>query len=162
MSRDDEKGDRPRRSWREIDAMRGRSRHTSSSEPRGPAARERSRAATQHYLKQLDGLFSKAKGGAQGERLEKAVRDAFGTPEMAAACRAYREALGLPEDTGLLTLFLDARDPEILSAVLDALHAAQRSGTLRATSGLRTQLRLLLQEPDDRVAESAEELLAKL
>ncbi len=162
MSRDDERGDRPRRSWREIDAMRGKSRHTSSPEPRGPAARERSRAATQHYLKQLDGLFSKAKGGAQGERLEKAVRDAFGTPAMADACRAYRDALGLPEDTGLLTLFLDARDPEILRGVLEALHAAQRAGKLRATSGLRTQLRLLLQEPDDVVAESAEELLAKL
>jgi len=162
MSREDDKGDRPRRSWREIDAMRGRSRHTSSSEPRGPAAKERSRAATQHYLKQLDGLFSKARGGAEGERLENAVRDAFGTPAMADACRAYRDALGLPEDAGLLTLFLDARDPAILVPVLDALHAAQRSGTLRATSGLRTQLRLLLQEPDDAVAESAEELLSKL
>ena len=162
MSGDDERGDRPRRSWREIDAMRGRSKHTSSAESRSPAARERSRAATQHYLKQLDGLFSKAKGGAEGERLEKAVRDAFGTPAMAAACRAYRDALGLPEDVGLLTLFLDARDPEIIGAVLAALHAAHASGKLRATSGLRTQLRLLVQEPDDVVAESAEELLAKL
>ena len=67
-----------------------------------------------------------------------------------------------PEDTGLLTLFLDARDPEIVRAVLEAFHAAQRAGKLQPTSGLRTQLRLLLQESDDAVAESAEELLAKL
>ena len=81
---------------------------------------------------------------------------------MAEACRAYRDVLGLPEDAGLLTLFLDARDPELVRAALEALHAAQAAGKLRPTSGLRTQLRLLLQEPDDAVAESAEELLAKL
>ena len=162
MSRDDD--DRPKKSWRERDAMRNRSRHVSSSEPRpgGPAADARTRAATQQYLKQLGGLFTTAKGGVEGARLEKALRDAHGTPEHAAACRAYRDALGLPEDHGLLVLFLDARDPELVCAALDALRAAHAAGKLRATSGLRTQLRLLAQDPDDAVAESAEDLLAEL
>lgn len=165
MSRDrDDRGDgdRPKLSWRERDAMRGRSSHARRDEPRGSIQDPRSRSATQQYLKQIDGLFSSAPGGAEGERLAKAIRDAHGTPGLADACRAYRDAIGLPGDAGLLALFLDAREPELVVAALEALAAAREAGRLQATSGLRTQLRLLAQDPDDAVAEGAEDLLAKL
>jgi hypothetical protein len=130
--------------------------------PRGPGAEKRSKAATEQYLRQLDGLFSKAPGGAAGEKLAKALRDAHGTPALAEACRAYRDGIGMPQDAALLSLFLDAGDPEIVCAALEALASAQQAGELRATSGLRTQLRLLAQDPDDGVAEASEALLARL
>ena len=90
------------------------------------------------------------------------MREARGTPGFAAACRAYRDALGLPEDPAQLSLFLDSGDPELVLAALAALRAARAGGTLQPTSGLRTQLRLLAQDANDAVAEAAEELLASL
>jgi hypothetical protein len=162
MSRDRD-DDRPRLSWRERDAMRNRSTHVPRDDrPRGPAADARSKAATQQYLRQLDGLFSKAPGGAEGEKLAKALRDAHGTPGLADACRAYRDAIGLPQDAALLALFLDAGDPELVCSALEGFERARSAGELRASSGLRTQLRLLVQDPEDAVAEAAEALLARL
>lgn len=166
--RDDEPRDtseRPRKSWREIDAARDGKRSGARAEPRptSPAAQARAAAASKEYLRQLDGaLFSKKPGGGQGEALTRAVRDAVGTPELTDACRAYRRELGIPEDPALVTLFLDARDSELLVAVLDTLAARADAGSLRASSGLRTQLRLLEQSPDDEVAARAEELLPRL
>ena len=107
-------------------------------------------------------MFSKNPGGAEGEHLANAMRDARGTPGLADACRAYREAVGVPEDASLLSLFLDAGESELVLTGLDALRSAHSGGKLHVTSGLRTQLRLLAQGPDDDVAEAAEELLEEL
>jgi hypothetical protein len=113
-------------------------------------------------MKQLDQLFTKTPGGAEADRLAKAIRDAHGTPGLAGACRAFRDALGCPHDPGLLALFLDAREPELVCEALGALAAMHATGKLAASPGLRTQLRLLMQDSDDAVAEGAETLLARL
>jgi hypothetical protein len=159
--RDDERDERPRRSWREIDQMRDRAsgRRDRDERPRGPAAEARARGATQQYVRKLDALFSRSKGGAAGEEHAKAVRDAHGTPELAAACRAYMAALGPPDDASLLSLFLDARDAALVAEVLEAMEERVRAGSLVLAGGLRTQLRMLADDPDDRVAELAESLL---
>jgi len=162
MSRDgDDRGDRPKLSWRERDARRNRSTHVGRDE-RERAGPARSKAATQQYVKQLDQLFTKTPGGAEADRLGRAIRDAHGTPELTAACQAYREALGFPQEPALLALVLDARDPGLVCGALEALGSLHGAGKLAATSGLRTQLRLLTQDPDDGVAEGAEDLLARL
>jgi hypothetical protein len=163
VSRDGD-DDRPREklSWREIDRRRGGARTREDPRPQSPAQRARSEAAAKAYMRQLDGLFTTARGGVEGERLARALREARGTPELGPACRAYREALGLPQDHAQLALFLECGDPELVLAALEALRAAHGQGTLQSTSGLRTQLRMLAQDPDDAVAEGAEELLASL
>jgi hypothetical protein len=107
-------------------------------------------------------MFVKGKGGAEGEKLARAMRDARGTPEFAAACRAYRDAVGVPKETAQLALFLDSGDPELVLAALAALRAAHTGGKLQASSGLRTQLRLLTQDANDAVAEDSEALLEAL
>jgi hypothetical protein len=162
MSGDDERPERERPSWREIDQRRDRARSRREPEPRGPAERVRSRAATAQYLKQLDGLFSRAPGGAEGERLVRAVREAHGSPGLAAACRAYRDALGMPAEAALLSLFLDSGDRELVLGALGALRASAETGRLAPTAGQRSQLRTLAQGPDDAVAEAAEALLEQL
>ena len=162
MSRDDDDRPRERLSWREVDRRRGGARPTEDQRPKSAAEQARASAAAKVYTKQLDAMFVKSKGGADGERLACAMRDARGTPEFAAACRAYQDALGLPEETSQLALFLDSGDPELVLAALAALAAARAGGTLQPTSGLRTQLRLLAQDANDSVAEAAEELLASL
>lgn len=161
MSREDDRGDRPKLSWRERDARRNRSSHVGRDdrERSGPT---RSKAATQQYMKQLDQLFTRTPGGAEADRLGKAIRDAHGSPELTPACQAFHAALGYPQEPSLLALFLDAGAPELVCGALEALAALHESGKLVVSSGLRTQLRLLAQDPDDGVAEGAEALLARI
>lgn len=157
----DDRDDRPKLSWRERDARKNRSSHASSHEP--PRDRPRSRAATQQYLRKVDLLFSKTPGGPEVERLTHTLRDALGTPGLAEACRAYRDALGMPEDPALLAHYLDAGDRELVLAGLAGLVSAREAGRLdRPASGLRSQLRMLASGSDDEIAEAAEELLGAL
>jgi hypothetical protein len=152
--------DREKKSFSELDRLRRERRPREERRPSGPAARARVEAATKQYVKQIDGLFVKARGGAEGERLAQAVREARGTPGLASACRAYRDGVGPPSDVALISCFLDAGEPEIVGCGLEALRSAHAAGGLRATPGLRTQLRLLAQDADDAIASAAEELLA--
>jgi hypothetical protein len=155
--------DRPRRSWSEIDRMRDKPRSSHEERrPRGEKAEARARAATKEYLKGLDGLFAKDKGGAEGERLAGEIREAHGTPGLADACRAYREAVGTPSDPALLALFLDADEPALVVEALEALQALQAAGALEPTPGLRRQVRMLSEGFNDEVAEAAELLLDDL
>jgi hypothetical protein len=162
VSRDDDGRPREKLSWREVDRRRSGARPTEERRPQSPADQARAAAAAKAYTKQLDAMFIKGKGGAEGDRLARAMRDARGTPEFAGACRAYRDVVGLPEEPAQLALFLDSGDPELILPALAALGAAHAAGKLQATSGLRTQLRLLAQDPNDAVAEDAEALLAAL
>ena len=164
MSREDDRDrdERPRKSWREIDRLRDKSRPPSERRPRGKAAEARAKAATQQYIKGLDALFSNAPRESEGERLARAMRDAHGSPELAPACRAYAEVMGVPRDPSLLALFLDSDDRELVVAGLQALTAAFDAAELEVSSGLRAQLGVLAEDPDDETAELAEELLGKL
>jgi hypothetical protein len=118
--------------------------------------------ATQQYVKKLDKLVFGDKGGGGEEPLAKALHDAHGTAGLADACRAYRDGLGLPTDASLLSIFLDAGDPALVCAALQEIAAGRERGDLEVTSGLRTQLRLLADDANDEVAESAEDLLEQL
>lgn len=164
MSREDDERPREKLSWREIDRRRssGGSRPAEERRPQNPAAQARAAAATKAYTKQLDALFVKGKGGAEGEKLARAMRDARGTPAFAEACRAYHASVGMPEETSQLALFLDSGDPELVLAALAALRSAHVAGKPVASSGLRTQLRMLAQDANDAVATDAEALLEAL
>ena len=164
MSRDDDRPgflDREKKSFSELDRRRreGRGR-PEERRPASPAQQARVEAAKKQYLKQIDGIFAKGKGGAEGERLARAVREARGTPGLAEACRAYRDAAGAPADAALIACFLDAGDPELALAGIEALRATRAAGAGALASGLRTQLRMLAESSDDAVAAAAEELLA--
>ena len=163
MSRDDDRPgflDREKKSFSERDRMRRERRGEGEPRATSPAAQARVADATKQYVKQIDSLFGKAGAGAETERLAKAVRDARGTPGMAAACRAYRDAAGAPTEPALVACFLDADEAEILLCGLDGLRSAAAAAKLALSPGLRTQLRMLAQHADDGVASAAEELLA--
>jgi hypothetical protein len=157
---DDDRGERPKLSWSELDKRRDKPRsHTSERRPRGAAAEARAASATQSYLKKLDQqLFAKGgKSATPRSRLADVVRDALGTPGLDDACRAYLAEVGPPADAALVAAFLDARDREIRLAALGALTGEDR---VALTSGLRSQLRVLAEGADDELAERAEEILA--
>jgi len=164
MGDDDRPGwaDREKKSFSELDRMRREKPSSGERRPQGAAAQARAQAATQQYLGKIDGIFSGGKGGAEGGRLAQAVRDARGTPGLDDACRAYREAVGLASDAGLVACFLECGARELVLDGLEALRIGHEAQTFAVTAGLRTQLRMLANEPDDEVAEIAEELLDAL
>lgn len=152
--------DREKKSFSELDRMRREGRDA-GDRPRGAAAEDRSQQASKAYLKQIDGLFG-APGGKDREALATALLDARGTPELAAACRAYLEGAGLPSQARQISCFLDAAAEDVLLAGLEATRAALAAGTLEVSAGLRTQLRMLADHVDDGVAEAAEVVLEQL
>lgn len=163
MSGDDDREDRPRPSWSELDKRRGKPRpSTPERKPRGAAAEALSRSATRSYLKKLDSqLFAKTgQGGTLAAKLAAAVRDALGTPGLDDAARAYLEQIGPPREAALVAAFLDARDRTLKLAALVAWAAEAGAGRVTPTPGLRAQLRTLAAGADDEVAERAEEILA--
>lgn len=160
MSSGDDERERP--SWREIDRRRDGVGASEARRPRGEGARARETRATRQYLKQIDGLFSKETGGARGEALARAVRDAHGTDRLAAACRSYRESLGYPDEAALLGVFLDAAEAELVAGALAHLCDLLDGKRLQVKPGMRSQLRTLALGSDDDVAEAAEEALARL
>lgn len=162
MSGDDERGERPKRSWAEVDRLRDRPRpRRDERAPRGPAATARAQAAAKQYLAELDQkLFAKgAPGGATGARLAAAVRAAQGTPALADACRAYLVAIGPPAEPALLSAFLDAGECELQRSALVALADGIAAGRLALSPGLRAQVRMLAEGSDDELAEAAERVL---
>jgi hypothetical protein len=153
----DDRDERPRRSWREIDQARDGTRHGQPDpRPRGAAAEARSRQATRQYLKEADRLFAGGHGGARGEAFAQALRDAHGTPALADTCDAYRDALGYPSDPALASIFLDSARHDLVLGALEALLADPPEAL---PAGLRSQLRGLAEDADDAVAGAAEDLL---
>ena len=153
--------EREKKSFSELDRMRREGRSDAERRPRSAAAQARATQATKQYVKELDGVFSSGKGEQQ-EKLAQAMRDARGTPKLADACRAYRDALGLPADARHISCFLDAGERELVVDGLEALRQAHEAGDFEMTAGLRTQLRMLAEDRDDEVAERAEELIERL
>jgi hypothetical protein len=152
----DDRDDRPRLSWREIDQRRDRA-HSRRDEPRGPRAREEQAEAKRRALREADALFSL---GATGEERARQMRETHGGPDFLQACRQYREDVGVPSNPALLAFFLDSGDRALIVEALEALLVAKNGGSLALGPGLRSQLRALAQDRDDTVAGISEELLS--
>lgn len=152
-----------KRSWKEIDQMRDGTRTGDDrGRPKNRAAEERTEQATQQYLKEIDKLFSVTAGGAEGEALTKRLRDAHGTPELPEVCREFREALGLPKEISLLSIFLDSNEPGLVVDALEAILLLTKDPELELSKGMQSQLRILAEDFNNDIAEVAEEILAEL
>lgn len=154
--------DERKRSWKEIDQMRDGSRREEHERPRNAAQQERSEQATQSYLKEIDKLFTSTGRSAEAEALIKSLRDAHGTPELAEVCRTFRNALGMPSDPALLSIFLDSNEPEFVIAALETVGTLLGNGAVELGKGIQSQLRVLAQDFNNDIAEIAEEILEKL
>ena len=160
--RDDDDRERERPSWRELDKMRDRSRHTRPErrEPSSPKARATSQAAKQTYLKKLDEKVFGAK--SPGRKAADQVREARGTRAFSAACDAYVQEQGFPDSADLLLLFLDHENPAVLLKAIDALavHAREKSVDRGALAKALRRVKSLTDDAD--VEARAEELLSGL
>lgn len=154
--------DERKRSWAEIDRLRDGSSREDRERPRNPASQARADQATQTYLKEIDKLFSSTGRSAEADALIKRLRDAHGTPELAGVCRDFREELGLPRETALLSIFLDCNDPELVVGALSTLFVLLEQEEIEFGKGIQSQLRVLSQDFNNDIAEVAEDILEKL
>ena len=176
---DDE--DRPRKSWREIDAQRGRSSHHGSSDQSKRAEQRRqSSQAYRSYKSQLNKLFEggavpdalKSKLDGDGISQKKAMQkkalqdvlDAKSAKERAKALNRYREAYAFPQDEEVLAKLLELEDePEIVVEALQTIGRLKDEGLLKRASSLKARIKTAqMTIDDDDVHAEAKALLQKL
>lgn len=160
MPRDDDRGERPKRSWSEIDKMRDGKRRGSQPD----FAREKlERSATySRYKSAADKFFSgeilpeslqekldpTGEAKARREALAK-LKGADGAAEFAAAAKEYVEAWGAPEDPYLLDRMVGHPDEGIVLKALEKLIALAEAGELKAPKSLPERLRSAELNADD-------------
>lgn len=173
--------DKPRKSWREIDQMRGRSRHTSGDRPDASRDRLEKSQAYREYKSNLDKFFSGGvsaapeglKGlldptGAKSARA-KAIEEiqqasAEDRRKWADLVRSFVEEHELPPDPYLLTEFLGHPRERVAAKALARLEELIEEDQIKKLPpSLDQQLRSLeLTSDDDDLKESARILREKI
>jgi hypothetical protein len=164
--------ERPRKSWREIDAQRDRSLHTTRAERDRERAVKRGKPSTKSYKAALDKLFESggiaklleetaareneksAEGGTLVDtkaRLAARVRDALGPDEVTKAVDAYLVKYGRPpEEFEFLGPMLQHRDVDRVSEAMVAINALLDTGLKpRRPRAISALLRTIEEVGDD-------------
>lgn len=173
MSERDDDDDRPKRSWREIDRMRDRSRHVSTDRPASKRAREastQSRAALERAFR--DGLVSrlvmeKEKGEAPIEKsrrpeLIKKIRMTESPAEVNALIDELLSFSTFPDDWDVLVRALDHPKAEVQRAALEHIQRLLETERPARKASLLQRAIFLAESDDDAVRELAERVKATL
>ncbi|AKU92212.1 hypothetical protein [Vulgatibacter incomptus] len=177
----DDDGNRPKKSWREIDRMRGQSRHTGGERPDHSRERLERSQAYREYKSSLDRFFeggaSSAPEGLRGildptgaktartkaiEAIQKA--SAEDRKKWAELVTAFVQDQELPPDPYLLTEFLGHPKEAVAAKALARLDTLVAEGQAKKIPpSLDQQLRSLeLTADDDELRESARRLRERL
>jgi len=175
MAKDDE-GERPKKSWREIDKARGRSRHTSTSSDRERERFEKTTAYTR-YKQNLERVFAGGElSDALRERLDptgkgkekdvvlKKIREAEDPKSFAAAVDELIARFELPDDLYLLDRILEHPRTEVVLKAMAHLNALVDEGKVeKPPKSLPLRLASLeLNAEDGEVQDQARALKARL
>jgi len=176
-SRGDDDDDRPKRSWRDIDRARGRSRHTSGDKPDYAREKLERSQAYREYKSNLDKFFSGGAGaapeGLRGlldptgaksarakdlEALQKASAEDRG--KWAELAKAFVEKHELPADPYLLTELAGHPSEEVAAKAVATLRQLKEDEALKKVPpSLDQQLRSLeMTAEDDDLREAAKSL----
>lgn len=177
MPRDSD-GDKPKKSWREIDQSREKG---GSGAPRSDpgAERRQSSQAYRSYKTQLNKLFdggalpealnqtlgdtSVASGAKEKKAAIQAILTAVGPKDTKAAVQRYQTAHGFPEDEGVLAKLLDLSDEAVVLQAIEKLTAMQAEGLLKRGASLKARLKTAEMTIDDpEVQRAARALWPKL
>jgi len=180
MPRDDD-SDRPKKSWRERDAQRGKSAHHGRDGQSSYQERKNSNSqAYRSYKTQLNKLFD---GGALPEVLKdklgdtavgsssknrkealKALKEAKTPKARLKELQAFREEFEFPKDEEVLGLLLELDDePQIVVEALNTISELHGEGGLKRASSLKGRIKTAqMTVDDDDVFAAAKALLKKL
>ena len=175
-------GDRPRKSWREIDKSRDKSSHRQDERPdASKLGRKGTGRSQKSYRAALDRLFDSGKiaelvdhkdppssepvaeKGESRIKMMRKIRDATDRDELTRTVDAYLKKWELPEDMEILPRVLEHRDDRIqLEAMerIDALLETQQPRRKRAMVG---QLKMIRDFADEQeMIELAKKLIERL
>ena len=152
--------DRPKKSWREIDAGKNKSNHRTGGGGAKPDRMANSQAY-RSYKTQLNKLFD---GGAElpdalKEKLQdsgmveaakakkaatQAVLDAMSPRKLRKTFKAYRAEYGFPEESGLLNKLLESDDEDLLIEIFEVIERLVGEGELKAGSAMKARIKSAL------------------
>jgi hypothetical protein len=163
-SRDEDRPEREKLSWREIDQRRDGSRHVIRGER--TAAQPGSRRAEwvkKRALQEAHKAFQGPQGTPEHQTRVQELQRQFGTKKFQTLARQYLQNYGPPRDWALLFLMLDLPDHETVVSFLEQMAGLFPSRTLREQQAFLSKLRTLSALAEDpAVQETAEALLQQL
>ncbi len=156
-------GERRKKSWREIDRMKDRSSHRSSSTPDALERALQDSRMKKMYLEEAEKLFMGPKGRPEHAKDLQKIHENFGKPGFTKAVKHYLKEYGMPDDWGTLMLLLDYEDTEVVAKAIGMLaDMADKKGPVERR-GLKSKLNTMkLLSEDYEVIEAAEEALTIL
>jgi hypothetical protein len=177
MPRSNDDGDKPRRTWREIDKNRNKSSHTRPTSSDRDRDRFEKSTAYSRYKQNLEKVFSGGElsesmrdrldptgSGKARDALLKKVREAEDTKSFAEAIDALLAQGDFPDDPYLLDRSLDHPKPPVVLKALAQLAALSADGKLaKPPASLKQRLASLeLTHDDPEVQDEAKALAKKL
>jgi hypothetical protein len=177
MPRSNDDGDKPRRTWREIDKNRNKSSHTRLTSSDRDRDRFEKSTAYSRYKQNLEKVFSGGElsesmrdrldptgSGKARDALLKKVREAEDTKSFAEAIDALLAQGDFPDDPYLLDRSLDHPKPPVVLKALAQLAALSADGKLaKPPASLKQRLASLeLTHDDPEVQDEAKALAKKL
>jgi hypothetical protein len=152
--------DRPKKSWREIDAGKNKSNHRSGGGGTKPDRMANSQAY-RSYKTQLNKLFDggaelpdalkeklQDSGMVEAAKAKKAatqiVLDAMSPRKLHKAFKAYRAEYGLPEEREMLNKLLESDDEDLLVEIFGAIERLVGEGELKAGSAMQARIKSAL------------------
>ena len=173
-----EDDDRPKRSWREIDAMREKSGQR-RDERASPSGRGERSQAYRSYKTQLNRLFDggalpEALGGKleesgiareakQKKELAAVVVAAKSTTAMQSALAQYQAAFGPPDEEEVLATLLGTDNEAMVLEAIAGIGRLQSDGRLKRGASLKARIKTAQMTVDSpRVKDAATKLLSRL
>ena len=158
---DDEKPEREKLSWREIDQLRDRSRHVDRREKSYRERTLRSDWSRKQHLREAEKFFQGKKGTEAYRKAEGAIHKYYGTPHFPKAVNEFLAQFGLPDEWGTLLLLLDHPDPKVAKEALGALIPLVEKRSLIEQKGFRGKVRTLAAiTPDPTLRTECEKILS--
>ena len=171
--------DRPKKSWREIDAGRNKSAHHGVGGGSKPDRMANSQAY-RSYKTQLNKLFDggaelpdalreklQDSGMVEAAKAKKAatekVLEAMSPRKLRKAFKAYRAEYGFPEESSMLNKLLESDDEDLLVETMETVDRLVAEGELKAGPALKARIKsamILVDAPEVQTLGNA--LLKKL
>lgn len=153
-------GEKRKKSWREIDRMKDRSSHRSSSQPDALEKALQDSRLKKMYLEEAEKLFKGPKGRPEHAKDLQKIHNNYGKAGFGKAVKHYINTYGMPDDWGTLMLLLDYDDSEIVVKAIEILaDIAGEKGPVERR-GLKSKLNTMkLLCEDYEIIEAAEEAL---
>jgi len=154
--------DKEKLSWREIDKLKDRSKHTIPEKPVYKKSR-RDDWLQKKYRKEIEKLFMGKKATPEYKKAIDELYNRHGTSKFNTLAKKFIQDYGLPDDWETLFLFLDHKESDIVREVILKLKENYRNRSLSEMQGFRAKLEIIAMTTVDKgLKKFVEQILTEL